>query len=85
MVASRASVMHGSGKTSGGLSDKDLKYNKKGEIVSKQKSKDAKANPWIKAVMKARKEMIKDGSIKKGEFAPVKGALLTKAREIYKK
>jgi len=85
MAVSRASVMHGHGKTSGGLSEKDLKYNKKGEIVSKQKSKEAKTNPWIKAVMKARKALIKSGDLAKGEFAPVKGKLLAKAHEIYKK
>jgi len=82
MVESRATVMHGAAsRTSGGLKKGDLKYNKKGEIVSKEKSKQAKANPWIKAVAKAKKEL----KIPKHEFVPIKGELLTKAREIYKK
>ena len=63
--------------------DASLKKNPKGEIVSAAKSKAEKSNPWIKAVMKARKALIKSGDL--GEFAPVKGKLLAKAHEIYKK
>ena len=38
-VGSRAQVMHGNAKkTSGGLTKKDLKYNKYGKIVSAKKS-----------------------------------------------
>lgn len=42
-VGSRAQVMHGTAmKTSGGLTKKDLKYNKHGKIVSVKASKSAK-------------------------------------------
>ena len=42
-VGSRAQVMHGNAKkTSGGLTQKDLKYNKHGRIVSKKVSALAK-------------------------------------------
>lgn len=38
-IGSRAQVMHGGAlKTSGGLTKKDLKYNKWGRIVSRKKS-----------------------------------------------
>ena len=38
-IGTRAEVMHGkASQTSGGLSRKDLKYNKQGRIVSKKKS-----------------------------------------------
>jgi DVNP family len=38
-VGSRAQVMHGTAvKTAGGLTKKDLKYNKNGRIVSRKKS-----------------------------------------------
>ena len=62
--------------TSGGLMKKDLKRNPKtGEIVSKDKHKDGKKNPWIKAVSKAKKEL----GIPKGEMAfPKKGSELYK-------
>ena len=43
-VGSRAQVMHGTAqKTSGGLTKKDLKYNKWGRIVSRKKSANMKA------------------------------------------
>ena len=42
-VGSRAAVMHGNAQhTSGGLTKKDLKYNKWGRIVSVKKSQKAK-------------------------------------------
>lgn len=42
-VGSRSSVFHGNAKhTSGGLTKKDLKKNKNGEIVSRRKSVKAK-------------------------------------------
>jgi hypothetical protein len=80
-VGSRAEVYHGNAtETAGGLKKKDLKIVKKtGEIVSKAKSKGEKANPWIKAVAKAKKELGIKG------FALVQGPLLAKAREIYSK
>ena len=78
-IGSRAQVMHGNAtRTAGGLTKKDLKK-KDGEIVSKAKSKDAKTNPWIKAVAKAKKELGIKG------FALVEGPLLKRAREIYAK
>ena len=78
-VGSRAQVYHGNAdQTAGGLKKKDLKM-VKGEIVSKTKSKGEKANPWIKAVAKAKKELGIKG------FALVQGDLLKRAREIYGK
>ena len=78
-IGSRAQVYHGTAtETAGGLKKKDLKM-VKGEIVSKAKSKDEKANPWIKAVAKAKKELKIKG------FALVQGPLLARAREIYSK
>ena len=45
-VGTRAQVMHGTAdKTPGGLTKKDLKYNKWGRIVSKAKSAKAKKAP----------------------------------------
>lgn len=80
-IGSRAQVYHGTAtETAGGLKKKDLKMVKKsGEIVSKAKSKDEKANPWIKAVAKAKKELKIKG------FALVQGELLKRSREIYAK
>lgn len=78
-VGSRAQVYHGNAtQTAGGLKKKDLKL-KDGEIVSKDKSKVEKKNPWIKAVAKAKKELGVKG------FALIQGDLLKKAREIYSK
>ena len=56
----RAEVMHGTAiRTSGGLTKKDLKYNKSGRIVSKKKSQIAKKD----------KRLEKAGyKTKKGEF-----------------
>ena len=49
-VGSRAQVMHGTAeKTSGGLTKKDLKYNKRGAIVSRKKSRTMKrGSAWKK-------------------------------------
>jgi hypothetical protein len=78
-VGTRAQVYHGNAtQTTGGLTKKDL-VKKDGEIVSKKKSKGEKANPWIKAVEKAKKELKIKG------FALVQGPLLAKARQIYSK
>ncbi len=60
----RAEVMHGTAKkTSGGLTKKDLKYNKQGRIVSvKQSNRAKKENRLVKA-----------GYVtKKGQFGAVK-------------
>jgi hypothetical protein len=49
MIGSRAEVMHGTAHhTSGGLTKKDLKYNKAGRIVSVKKSKTAKKKGTLK-------------------------------------
>lgn len=49
MVGSRAQVMHGTAHhTSGGLTRKQLKYNKAGRIVSVRKSKTAKSKGLLK-------------------------------------
>ena len=79
-VGTPRQVMYGSAdQTAGGLTKKDLKKSKTGEIVSKARSKIAKKNPWIKAVAKAKKELGLEG------FQLVEGKLLTRAREIYSK
>lgn len=64
-VGSRAQVMHGSvHHTSGGLTKKDLKYNKWGRIVSRKKSTQAKKTKRLeKAGYKTRKG--KFGAVKK--------------------
>jgi hypothetical protein len=64
-VGSRAQVMHGTANhTSGGLTKKDLKYNKWGRIVSRKKSAHAKKTKRLeKAGYKTRKG--KFGAIKK--------------------
>jgi hypothetical protein len=56
-IGSRASVMHGTAHhTSGGLTKKDLKYNKWGRIVSVKKSQKAKKeNRLVKLGFKTQK------------------------------
>jgi len=63
-IGSRAQVMHGTAKmTGGGLTKKHLKYNKHGKIVSRKASKAAKKS----------KNLIKAGYItRKGEFGVIK-------------
>ena len=63
-IGSRAQVMHGTAKmTGGGLTKRQLKYNKYGKIVSRKASKAAKKS----------KNLIKAGYItKKGVFGAVK-------------
>ena len=63
-IGSRAQVMHGNAKiTGGGLRKKDLKYNKRGKIVSKKASKAAKKS----------NNLVKAGYItKKGHFGVIK-------------
>lgn len=55
--------------------------NAQGKLVSKGRSQASKANPWVEAVAKARKELGITG------FAPVKKGtpLYEKARELYAK
>ena len=56
-IGSRAQVMHGTAHhTSGGLTKRDLKYNKWGRIVSKAKSQKAKKeNRLVKMGFKTQK------------------------------
>lgn len=56
-VGSRAQVIHGTAHhTSGGLTKRDLKYNKWGRIVSRKKSMKAKKDKRLeKAGYKTRK------------------------------
>ena len=63
-VGSRAQVMHGNAKmTGGGLKKKDLKYNKQGKIVSKKMS----------AMAKKEKRLQKAGyTTRKGEFGAIR-------------
>jgi hypothetical protein len=63
-TGSRAQVMHGSAEsTTGGLTKKDLKYNKWGRIVSRRMSESAKKG----------KRLEKYGyTAKKGKFGAVK-------------
>ena len=65
-IGTRAQVMHGTAlQTSGGLTKKDLKYNKQGRIVSKKKSIMAKKEKRLeKAGYKTQKGVF--GSFKKG-------------------
>lgn len=61
---SRAQVMHGNAlKTAGGLRKKDLKYNKRGKIVSRKASSAAKKS----------NNLVRAGYVtKKGHFGVVK-------------
>ena len=63
-IGSRAQVMHGTAKmTGGGLRKKDLKYNKQGKIVSKKMS----------AMAKKEKRLQKAGyTTRKGQFGAVR-------------
>jgi len=79
-IGSRAEVMHGTAHhTSGGLTKKDLKYNKSGKIVSRKKSELGK-HVGLKRLRDA-------GYVtKKGQFGVFKdGKLLTKKRSTTKK
>ena len=63
-VGSRAQVMHGNAKmTGGGLRKKDLKYNKQGKIDNKKMSK----------LEKKDKRLLKSGyTIRNGQFGAVR-------------
>merc|ERR1711964_640963 len=69
----------GKGKTTGGLTAKDLTKNKHGRVVSKKLSAKGKKSPWIQACAKARKALKITGFvvIKKGT------PLYAKAKEFY--
>jgi hypothetical protein len=68
-IGSRAQVMHGTADhTSGGLTKKDLKYNKHGRIVSRKKSQKAKKEKRLeKAGYKTRKGKFGAVKVKKGK------------------
>lgn len=67
-VGTKAEVWKGQAeKTPGGLKISDLKKSPDGSIVSRDKSTGEKKNPWIKATQKAYKQLIEEGTIKKGE------------------
>ena len=73
-VGSRAQVMHGTAKmTGGGLTKRQLKYNKNGKIVSKKASKTAKKiNRLVKGGYVTRKGVF--GVIRKGGAASAAAA-----------
>jgi predicted metal-dependent peptidase len=95
---SKSQVYKGTAKmTKGGLQKKDIKRikDKYGNIryKSKDQQKSGKKKrsfreKWANAMRKARKELIKEGVIDKGDFVPVGGssregkALLKRIREI---
>lgn len=96
---SKSQVYKGSAHmTKGGLTKKDIVRVKDRYGNIRYKSKDQrsmgkkKSGPraeWTKAMKKARKELIADGVLDKGEFVPVGGksregkALLKRTKEIY--
>merc|ERR1719160_1011026 len=62
-------VLRGSkAKTVGGLTAKDLFKNKRGRVVSKKAHAHGKKQPWMQAVVKARKALKITGfaAVKKG-------------------
>ena len=75
-VGSRAQVMHGNAKmTGGGLKKKDLKYNKQGKIVSKKMSTRAKKE----------KRLQKAGyTTKKGQFGAIRSMMGGETKEMNK-
>merc|ERR1719456_82610 len=77
----KAMVLRGSkAKTIGGLTAKDLTRNKAGKIVSKKRSAQSKASPWMIAVKKAR------AALKIKGFVPMKKGtpFYAKAKEFFK-
>jgi hypothetical protein len=74
-VGSRAEVIHGNAAhTSGGLTKRDLKYNKWGRIVSKKRSALAKKTRRLeKAGYKATKGKFGVEKIKKGKKGGAEG------------
>jgi len=95
---SKAQVYKGVAKmTKGGLEKKDIKRikDKYGNIRYKSKEQQKKGKKkntfrekWTNAMKKARRELIKENIISKGEFVPVGGstrggkALLKRIREL---
>ena len=74
LVGSRAMVYHETAyKTSGGLTKKDLFYNKKGRVVSRKKHETAKKE----------KRLEKHGYFaEKGKFGAVRGTARKSARKV---
>lgn len=79
-TGSKLEVWNGTAKkTSGGLLKKDLmRVKKRGEfrIVSKRqhalgKRKTGPRAEWAKAIKEARKQLVKEKKIEKGEFVPI--------------
>lgn len=84
-IGSMAQVYHGTAdETAGGLKRKDIKKTKEGRIVSKDQAKKGRANPWMKAVSQARKELGIEGFVllNKGTDGT---RLYARAKEIYEK
>merc|ERR1711988_242720 len=78
---SKVLVLRGSKeKTVGGLTSKDLLKNKRGRVVSKKAHAHGKKQPWMQAVVKARKALGVTG------FVPVKKGtpLYAKTLEFFK-
>ena len=80
-IGTRAQVMHGTAKiTGGGLTKRQLKYNKRGKIVSKKASKLAKKNNrLVKAGFLTRKGHF--GVVKRGgatRFQYIKNSIIKK-------
>ena len=95
---SKAEVYHGTARyTKGGLEKKDIKLIDDGYGNERYKSKKQQAaghkkgtfrDHWSKAMKSARKELIEENVIEKGDFVPVGGkskegkALLKRTREL---
>merc|ERR1719487_2184248 len=74
-------VLRGSkAKTVGGMTAKDLTKNKHGRVVSKKKSAQGKASPWIIAVKKARAALKLKGFVALKKGTP----FYAKAKEFFK-
>jgi len=97
-IGSKVQVYNGTAfQTKGGLKKKDIKkikdkygnirYKSKDQQKSGRKKKSFREK-WAKAMKKARKELIKEGVIEKGDFVPVGGKtpegkkLLKRIREL---
>merc|ERR1711937_1017919 len=77
---SKVLVLRGSKeKTIGGLSAKDLVKNKRGRVVSKKQNARGNKNPWMKAVVQARKALKITGFAAAKKGTP----LYAKAKEFF--
>jgi len=99
LYGSKVQVYNGTARmTKGGLTKKDIirvkdpygniRYKSKDQKKMGKKKSGPRAD-WTKAMKKARKELISEGILDKGEFVPVGGstrqgkALLKRTKEIY--